>query len=84
MTKGYAQTYGVDYSDTFSSVAKLTSVRLFISMAATHNWPLHQLDIKMCFYMETFKKKSIWSNHMVLLLRGSMGKSAIFASLYMV
>ena len=39
--KGYAQTYGLDYSDTFSHVAKLTYVRLFISMAATHNWPLH-------------------------------------------
>lgn len=35
--KGYAQTYGIDYFDTFSPVAKLTSVRLFISMAATHN-----------------------------------------------
>ncbi|EOX92755.1 Cysteine-rich RLK (RECEPTOR-like protein kinase) 8 [Theobroma cacao] len=44
--KGYAQTYGVDYSDTYSPVAKLTSVRLFISMAATYDWPLHQLDIK--------------------------------------
>ena len=46
MAKGYAQTYGVDYSYTFSYVAKMTSVRLFISLAATHNWDLHQLDIK--------------------------------------
>lgn len=41
VVKGYAQTYGVDYSDTFSHVAKLTSVRLFISMAVTYHWPLH-------------------------------------------
>ena len=33
VTKGYAQTYGVDYSNTFSSIAKLTSVYLFISLA---------------------------------------------------
>ncbi|KAL6315575.1 hypothetical protein AAG906_000880 [Vitis piasezkii] len=32
VARGYAQTYGVDYSDTFSPVAKLTSVRLFISI----------------------------------------------------
>ena len=37
VAKGYDQTYGVDYSDTFSPVAKMTSVRLFISLAATHN-----------------------------------------------
>ena len=37
LAKGYAQTYGVDYSDTFSLVAKMTYVRLFISLAATHN-----------------------------------------------
>ena len=34
--KGYAQTYGVNYSDTFSLVVKLTSIWLFISLAATH------------------------------------------------
>ena len=49
MAKGYTQTYGVDYSDTFSPVAKMTSVRLFISLATTHNWDLHQLDIKNVF-----------------------------------
>ena len=46
MAKGYAQTYGMDYSDTFSLVAKMTSVRLFISLVATYHWDLHQLDIK--------------------------------------
>ena len=37
VAKGYAQTYGVDYLNTFSPVAKLTSVRLFISLAATYD-----------------------------------------------
>ena len=49
VAKDYAQTYGIDYSDTFSLVVKLTSIRLFLSMAATHNWSLHQLDIKNAF-----------------------------------
>ena len=39
----------MDYFDTFSPVAKLTSIRLFISLAATHGWDLHQLDIKNVF-----------------------------------
>ena len=49
VAKGYAQAYRVDYSGTFSSVAKLTSIRLFISLAATHGLDLHQLDIKNVF-----------------------------------
>ena len=49
MAKGYAQTYGVYYFDSFSPVAKMTYVRLFISLAATHNWDLHRLDIKNAF-----------------------------------
>ena len=37
VAKGYAQTYGIDYSDTFSPVAKLTFVLLFISLAASYD-----------------------------------------------
>ena len=36
VSKGYAQTYGVDYFDTFSLVANLASIRLFISLVANH------------------------------------------------
>ena len=49
VAKGYTQTYRVDYSDTFSPIAKMTYVQLFISLVATHNWDLHQLDIKNVF-----------------------------------
>ena len=37
VAKSYAQTYGVDYSYTFSPVAKLTYVRLFISFVASYD-----------------------------------------------
>ena len=37
VAKGHAQTYGVDYFDTFSLVAKLTFVRLFISLTASYD-----------------------------------------------
>jgi len=39
--------YGLDY--TFSPVAKMTSVRILVSLAATYHRPLHQLDIKNVF-----------------------------------
>ena len=41
VSKGYAQTYGVDYFNAFSPIAKLTSVRLFLSLIASYDWDLH-------------------------------------------
>ena len=49
VAKGYFQIYGVDFSETFSPVAKLSSVRIIISLAATFHWPLYQLDVKNAF-----------------------------------
>lgn len=41
--------FGLDYGDTFSPVAKMMFVRLFISIAALRHWPLYQLDIRNAF-----------------------------------
>jgi hypothetical protein len=48
VAKGYTQTYGI-YQETFSPVAKLTSIRVLLSLAANLDWPLHQFDVKNAF-----------------------------------
>jgi hypothetical protein len=49
VAKGYAQTYGINYEETYSPVAKMTIVRTTIVMAATKGWSLHQMDVKNAF-----------------------------------
>jgi hypothetical protein len=46
VAKGYAQTYGIDYEETYSPVAKMIIVREIIAMGATKGWSLHQRDVK--------------------------------------
>jgi hypothetical protein len=49
VAKGYAQTYGIDYEETYSPIAKMTIVKAIIAMAAAKRWSLHQMDVKNVF-----------------------------------
>ena len=49
VAKGYTQSYGVDYQETFTLVAKLNIVTIHMSLAANEDWPLLQFDVKNTF-----------------------------------
>jgi hypothetical protein len=66
VAKGYTQKEGKDYFDTYSPVARLTTIRVLLFMAASYGLIVHQMDIKTTFLNRELKRKSIWISLMDL------------------
>ncbi|GKA82572.1 zinc finger, CCHC-type containing protein [Tanacetum coccineum] len=47
--QGFRQKERIDYFDTYAPVARISTIRLLISLAATHNLMIHQMDVKTTF-----------------------------------
>jgi hypothetical protein len=47
--KGYSQKQGEDFFDTYSPLARLTTIRVLLSLAASHGLLVHQMDVKTAF-----------------------------------
>jgi len=84
VTKGYTQIFGLDYDDTFSPVAKMASVRLFIVMPTLQQWSLYQLDVKNAFLNGDFQEEIYMEQPPVFVAQGSLlDWYVVFANPYM-
>ena len=84
VARGFTQVPGKDFSATFANVAKLTIVRILISLVVSHSWPLHQLDVKNAFLHGDLQETIYMDPPPGFGLRGSiLGKSIAFVSLFM-
>ncbi|GJW37205.1 retrovirus-related pol polyprotein from transposon TNT 1-94 [Tanacetum coccineum] len=49
VAKGYAQEEGINFKESFSQVARLEAVRIFVAYAAHKSFPIYQMDVKTTF-----------------------------------
>jgi hypothetical protein len=47
--KGYAQVFGVDFSETFALVALLDTIKLLLALSTQNDWKVYHLDVKSVF-----------------------------------
>ena len=51
VSKGFSQVEGIEYNETFAHVVKMNSICLVLSLAALHNWEVHQMDVcQVCIF----------------------------------
>ena len=49
VSKGFSQFQGVYYTEKFTPVSKLDSIRLVLSIATSKRWEVHHMDVKSDF-----------------------------------
>ena len=49
VVRSFTQKEGIDYDETFAPVARYTTIRTIISLAAVFRQKLHQMDVKTTF-----------------------------------
>jgi len=82
VAKGYTQVEGIDYRETFSPTAKLTTLRCLITIATTRNWFLHQLDVQNAFLHDNLHEEVYMDLPPELYRQGEIGVCRLNKSLY--
>ncbi|GJZ49539.1 putative retrotransposon ty1-copia subclass protein [Tanacetum coccineum] len=49
IAKGFTQTYGVDYEETFSPIADIKAIRILIAIEVFYDYKIWQMDVKTAF-----------------------------------
>jgi hypothetical protein len=57
VARGFTQTFGADYNETFAPVAKFVSIRCILALAAIEDMEIHQMEVKIAFLNGDLEKE---------------------------
>ncbi|GKB59983.1 retrovirus-related pol polyprotein from transposon TNT 1-94 [Tanacetum coccineum] len=57
VAKGYRQEEGLDFEESFASVARLEAIRIYLANAASKNMTVYQMDVKTAFLNGELKEE---------------------------
>ena len=61
VVKGFQQKKGIDFDEIFAPVVKMTSIRTVLSVAASMNLEVEQLDVKTAFLHGDLEEEPVWT-----------------------
>jgi hypothetical protein len=83
VAKGYTQKEGEDYFDTYSPVARLTTIRVLLSLVGSHGLFVHQMDVKTAFLNGELEEEIYMDHPDGFIAKGQEGKVCkLLKSLY--
>jgi hypothetical protein len=56
-SKVFSQVEGIYYNETFSPIANINSIHLFLSLGDSNKWEVHHMDVKSTFLHGYFQKE---------------------------
>ncbi|GJW37409.1 reverse transcriptase domain-containing protein [Tanacetum coccineum] len=62
VAKGYRQKEGIDFKESFTPVARIEAIRIFIANASSKNMTIYQMDVKTAFLNGELKGRSLFSH----------------------
>ncbi len=81
VARGFTQTFGMDYNETFAPIVKFVSIRCILALVAIEDMEIHQMDLKTAFlngdheeeiYMEQPEGFTQEGEHLVCKLHKSL------------
>ena len=71
VAKGYSEVSGIDFGDIFSLVAKVTSIRLLLSVASAFYFEVEQTDVKTKFLHGDLEEEIYMKKHEGFAVKGN-------------